>query len=393
MKESAETAAPSSGTESVTQVFRDSETGEYIIIENCQERVLTVDEIYELTGSRPATEQQPEPAVDAETHVDLATVDNDPAVVEAATVEPTTSQSAEPTAFSEENQPLPVVPDATEPVVEPAAEPVAEATTAEMPETRDEVAVPESAELAEDLVEPLVANETADETVDEAIDEPASQAPPVRTVTLEDYEDFADEDAELEWANQRLEQQRALDAAAGPGPATAANQANRNVGAKKLKNLERKDQRRAYFEHQRMQAMVERQEEEEYQNKFGDLIEAEREARRLADEAAEAERKEAQRKQREEEEARKLEREQVRKTLEDLKSGESIQLETDLEKELAQTLVGSVSNLTESPFVVDNGNWIVKFSEEDLQKLADAIADKGSMTFDELAATLSEIKK
>lgn len=210
----------------------------------------------------------------------------------------------------------------------------------------------------------------------------------------EDFEGVADEqiDVDLEQANQRLP---AADVA-GPGPRTTAN--NRMVGTKKAKSIERKDQRRAFFEHQRMQAMVDKQDAEEFDRQYGDLIKAEREERRALEEQADLERKQQLQAQKLQDEALRSEKVKVRRELQqglEKPDGVIMQLKTDLEKELVQPLVSSVSGGSGSaPFVVgDVGNWVVRFSESELEELGKWIKEKGSVSYEEIADKMTSIKR
>lgn len=342
-------------------LFKDPDTGEYLIFENGSEvpRVISVDEIFELTGSRPIEDES--------SNMPTEPVEQ-PALQDPAQEQQEQAQQRE----LEQEEPD----HEQEPVPQPQPE-----------EDHEEV-----------QLTPVV------DQVEEPVQQPEVVAQPVpadRVIGIEDFEDIADEqvDIDLEMANQRLGQNEP-NVGGGPGPATAGNANNNNnnrvVGTKKALSIERKDQRRAFSEHQRMQALVDKQDEEEYQRKFGSIIEAEREARRFLEEEADRERKELLRKQREAEEALKREKEEVRRNLDSLQPGCAVQLATDLEKELAQTLASStnISNPLSAPFVVgDDGNWMVKFSEEDLEELAKSINEKGSMSYAELAESLTSMKQ
>lgn len=227
-------------------------------------------------------------------------------------------------------------------------------------------------------------------------EEPAWQAGPAGeaggggVIGPEDFEDLAQGqvDIDLERANQQLPQP-------GPGPATAAT-SHRVVGAKKAKSLERKDQHRAFFEHQRMQALADRQDAAEFDRQYGDLISAEREERREREEAAEQARRAERERAKLEEQALKVERDQVRRTVLELGEGAAMRLRTEVEREVAATVAaaaGSSSATTATPFVVDNGDWVVRFSEAELEQLGKAIKEKGSMTYEELASKLTSIKR
>lgn len=337
----------------VPQFLRDPDTGEYFVVEGegQEPRMISLEEMYELTGSRPV-EEEPKPEIpEAAEETAAAAVDEVPVAVEAPveaaeeTAEETAPVEAEEQPIAEEEQPEPI----DEQPVEPQQEP----------------------ELEEQHPEALQA------------------APQERIIGIEDFEDFQDEevDFELERANQQLPQNPIpIPGQAGPGPNTAANNNNRVVGTKKTKSLEKKEQRRAYFEHQRMEAMINKQEEEEFERKYGALIEAERSIRREAEEEAEREKREAAQKQKEEEERVAAEKERIRRNVNALKPGDSLVLETELEREVAK---GLVSN---SSFLVDGGRLLVKFSDEDFGQLAEIIKEKGFVSYEELAESLTALK-
>lgn len=337
----------------VPQFLRDPDTGEYFVVEGegQEPRMISLEEMYELTGSRPV-EEEPKPEIpEAAEETAAAAVDEAPVAVEAPveaaeeTAEETAPVEAEEQPIAEEEQPEPI----DEQPVEPQQEP----------------------ELEEQHPEALQA------------------APQERIIGIEDFEDFQGEevDFELERANQQLPQNPIpIPGQAGPGPNTAANNNNRVVGTKKTKSLEKKEQRRAYFEHQRMEAMINKQEEEEFERKYGALIEAERSIRREAEEEAEREKREAAQKQKEEEERVAAEKERIRRNVNALKPGDSLVLETELEREVAK---GLVSN---SSFLVDGGRLLVKFSDEDFGQLAEIIKEKGFVSYEELAESLTALK-
>lgn len=337
----------------VPQFLRDPDTGEYFVVEGegQEPRMISLEEMYELTGSRPV-EEEPKPEIpEAAEEPAAAAVDEAPVAVEAPVeaaeeaAEETAPVEAEEQPIAEEEQPEPI----DEQPVEPQQEP----------------------ELEEQHPEALQA------------------APQERIIGIEDFEDFQDEevDFELERANQQLPQNPIpIPGQAGPGPNTAANNNNRVVGTKKTKSLEKKEQRRAYFEHQRMEAMINKQEEEEFERKYGALIEAERSIRREAEEEAEREKREAAQKQKEEEERVAAEKERICRNVNALKPGDSLVLETELEREVAK---GLVSN---SSFLVDGGRLLVKFSDEDFGQLAEIIKEKGFVSYEELAESLTALK-
>lgn len=211
----------------------------------------------------------------------------------------------------------------------------------------------------------------------------------------EDFEDFQEdiEDAELDALNQGLadeeefrmhQQQAGFGNGAGPGPATARNNANRTVGAKKAKSLERKDQKRAYNEYVREMSLMRKAEEEEHMKQFGDLIQMERDERNRRNEEVEAERKERLRKQKEEEEAAQAAKEESRRRLQELEPGEIHGINSTDEISIAHGLSDA--------FVVDNDSFVIKLSEQDIDSFSQALKDKGSLSFEEMAEILTQLK-
>lgn len=206
----------------------------------------------------------------------------------------------------------------------------------------------------------------------------------------EDYEGFQDDyavDFELDARNADIADRETLDLqlqqafGAGPGPATRQN---RTIGAKKAKSLQRRDQRRAYHEYVRDVAAAERAEHEKFEQQYGDLIALEREERAKRNEEADREHKERLRKQKEEEEKLRELKEQMRQRLHELKAGEYLPISDPEEIKIAHGLPDA--------FVVNNESYVVRLSEDDIQKLAETIKEKGSMSFDEMASTLTSIK-
>jgi hypothetical protein len=348
----------------VPQFLRDPDTGEYFVVEGegQEPRLISLEEMYELTGSRPV-EEGPKPAVpEAAEEPAAAVVEEAPVVVEP----PVETAPAEVEVVA----PVGAVPEVEQ-------QPIVEEEQQQQEEEQQEPA-------EEQLVEPQQEPE-----LEEQHPEALQAAPQERVIGIEDFEDFQDDgvDFELERANQQLPQNPIpMPGQAGPGPNTAANNNNRVVGTKKTKSLEKKEQRRAYFEHQRMEAMINKQEEEEYERKYGALIEAERSMRREAEEEAEREKREAAQKQKEEEERIAAEKERIRRDVNALKPGDSLRLETELEREVAK---GLVSN---SSFLIDEGRLLVKFSEEDFGQLAEIIKEKGFVSYEELAESLTALK-
>lgn len=336
----------------VPQFLRDPDTGEYFVVENegQEPRLISIEEMYELTGSRPVEEEPKQVVPD--------TVENLVAAVE---------------------EEVPVV-------VELAVETVPAEAVAAPVQTRPEVE--HQLNVEEEQQQELVEEQPVEPQQQQEQQEPEAPlvAPQERVIGIEDFEDFQDEgaDIELEQANQQLPQNMIpVPGQAGPGPNTANN---RVVGTKKTKSLEKKKQRRAYFEHQRMEAMINKQEEEEYERKYGALIEAERSLRREAEEEAEREKREAAQKQKEEEERIAAEKERIRQQVNALKPGESLPLNTELEREVAKSLVSN------SNFLIDEGRLLVNLSEEDLGQLADIIKEKGFLSYEELAESLTALK-
>ncbi|KAF5097876.1 hypothetical protein D0Z00_002249 [Geotrichum galactomycetum] len=337
----------------VPQFLRDPDTGEYFVVEGegQEPRLISLEEMYKLTGSRPV-EQEPKP-------VEVPEVAEEPAVV--------------------------VVDEAPVAVEMPVETAPVEAGAEQQPIVEEEAQQQEE-EQQEPIEQPPVEPQQEPEAHHPEV---LQAAPQERVIGIEDFEDFQDEevDFELERANQQLPQNPIpIPGQAGPGPNTAANNNNRVVGTKKTKSLEKKEQRRAYFEHQRMEAMINKQEEEEFERKYGALIEAERSIRREAEEEAEREKREAAQKQKEEEERLAAEKERIRRDVNALKPGDSLRLETELEREVAK---GLVSN---SSFLVDEGRLLVKFSEEDFGQLAEMIKQKGFVSYEELAESLTALK-
>lgn len=341
----------------VPQFLRDPDTGEYFVVENegQEPRLISLEEMYELTGSRPVEEEPKQVVPDTAENPTVAVVEEAPVVVE-----------------------LPVEAVPAEAVAAPVQT---------VPEVEHQLNVEE--EQQQELVEEQpVAPQQQLEPLQQEQQEPEAPlaAPQERVIGIEDFEDFQDEgaDIELEQANQQLPQNMIpMPGQAGPGPNTATN---RVVGTKKTKSLEKKEQRRAYFEHQRMEAMINKQEEEEYERKYGALIEAERSLRREAEEEAEREKREAAQKQKEEEERLAAEKERIRQQVNALKPGESLRLNTELEREVAK---GLVSN---SNFLIDEGRLLVNLSEEDFGQIADIIKEKGFLSYEELAESLTALK-
>lgn len=201
----------------------------------------------------------------------------------------------------------------------------------------------------------------------------------------EDYEDMAGDgfDPELDRANANLP-----GGGGGPGPATAATASGRALGAKKLKSLARRDQRRAYFEHQRMEALVAREDALEFERQYGDLLAAERDDRRQAQTEAEQARAEELARAREESAQRRREREEVGRRLRAVPEGAHARLATPLERDMAQGVSGA--------FVVGEegeSQWMVRFSEEQLGELGRRIAAQGEMSFEDVAKELADIRR
>lgn len=209
-------------------------------------------------------------------------------------------------------------------------------------------------------------------------------------IGIEDFEDFEEDhvDFELEQRNAQLADQQAIEfqqqeIAAGTGIDPTSRQ-NRTIGAKKAKSLKRKDQKKAYNEYLRQVSAARRADEEEHEQQYGDLIALEREERAKRNEEAEREQKARLQKQKEEEEKQKAAKEEMRQRLYDLKPGEYLRISDPEEVKIAHGL--------KDAFVVNNETYVIRFSESDIKKLADSIAKGGSVSFEEVAKTLTEIK-
>lgn len=74
----------------------------------------------------------------------------------------------------------------------------------------------------------------------------------------------------------------------------------------------------------------------------------------------------------------------MRQRLYDLKPGEYLRISDPEEVKIAHGL--------KDAFVVNNETYVIRFSESDIKKLADSIAEGGSVSFEEVAKTLTEIK-
>lgn len=236
-----------------------------------------------------------------------------------------------------------------------------------------------------------ITTEPEQELIEPQENREAAVLPQNGVIGIEDFEDFQEDavDFELEQRNAQLEDQQAMEfqqqemAANATGFDPAARQ-NRTIGAKKAKSLQRKDQRRAYHEYMRDISAARRAEEEEYEQQHGELIALEREERLKRNEEAEREQKARIQKQKDEEELLKQAKEEMRERLHGLKPGEYLPISDPEEIKIAHGLPDA--------FVVNNESFVVRLSKDDIQNLAESIAEHGSMSFEEMAKVLTEIK-
>ncbi|KAF5116196.1 hypothetical protein DV454_001829 [Geotrichum candidum] len=227
----------------------------------------------------------------------------------------------------------------------------------------------------------------------------APQAPqhqPERVIGPEDFEDPGF-DPELEQLNYNNNN----NAGAGPGAAgpSRSSEGGAVVGTKKARSLERKDQRRAYFEHLRMQAQYDREEQEEYERQYADLRAEEQAAQAAANRAAIAEREadlvDARNREREAAEAaRSVEAALVADAAADPRGVR--RLETETERAAAARVVerGSSTSDNARQFLAgEDGDWLVRVSSGDVDRLAQEVQARGKVSFSELAQYLTELKR
>ncbi|VVT47007.1 uncharacterized protein SAPINGB_P001497 [Magnusiomyces paraingens] len=234
-------------------------------------------------------------------------------------------------------------------------------------------------------------------------EQPAAVQPPAfvgdGVIGPEDFEDFQEdiEDPELEALNRGLadeeefrqhQQQAGFGAGgAGPGPATAnarAASGTKIIGTKKAKSLERKDQKRAFNEYVREMSLMQKAENEEQERMYGDLIQMERDERKQRNEEAENERKERLRKQKEMEEDALAAKEYSRKRLQELEPGQYHAI-------LSPDEIGIAHGLADA-FVVNEDSFVVKLSQDDIEAFAKALQEKGTVSYEEMADILTQIK-
>ncbi|KAF5093956.1 hypothetical protein D0Z00_003767 [Geotrichum galactomycetum] len=215
---------------------------------------------------------------------------------------------------------------------------------------------------------------------------PPAQQQHERVIGPEDFE-VPEIDPEIERINHRH-------AGAGAGPSSSTTTV---VGTKKARSLERKDQRRAYFEHLRMQAQYEREDHEAYDRQYADLRVEEQAAQAAANRAAVALR-----------EARLLEaRQQEREAAEHARRLETVlladaaahprgvrRLATEPERAAAARLAERSSSSSTQQFLVgEQADWLVRFSPGDLDRLAQEVRTRGKVSFAELAQYLTDLKR
>ncbi|KAF5092706.1 hypothetical protein D0Z03_002735 [Geotrichum reessii] len=234
---------------------------------------------------------------------------------------------------------------------------------------------------------------TAHEPAIPAVDVQGPQTQPQheRVIGPEDFED-ARFDPELNQLNHQANPNHVA-------AATVGTSRDRVVGTKKARSLERKDQRRAYFEHLRMQAQYDREEREEYDRQYADLQAEEHAAQAAANEAAAVARETALATSRQEARdaaaaARRVESAVVAGV------GERgvLYLETDADREAAARVVqrSSYNGSSDSRLFIVGGpaeDWLVQFSEADMGKLAAEIQTHGHISFSELAQYLTDLKR
>lgn len=232
---------------------------------------------------------------------------------------------------------------------------------------------------------------TSPEPAIPAIDIQGSQTQPQheRVIGPEDFED-ARFDPELDQLNHH----------APPPPAAAAVGTSRDrvVGTKKARSLERKDQRRAYFEHLRMQAQYDREEREEYDRQYADLRAEEQAAQAAANQAAAAARETALATSRQEaRDAAVAARRVESAVVAGVDERGALYLETDDDREAAARVVqrSSYNGSSDSRlFIVGPAeDWLVQFSEADMGRLATEVQTHGHMSFSELAQYLTDLKR
>ncbi|ODQ63935.1 hypothetical protein NADFUDRAFT_52921 [Nadsonia fulvescens var. elongata DSM 6958] len=153
---------------------------------------------------------------------------------------------------------------------------------------------------------------------------------------------------------------------------------NRLIGAKKSKSIEKRDKKRQYNEFVRQQAMARKLAEKEWQDKYGDLIAAQSEARDYREQIASLEIKRRKENMRETEKKKKEQLERTRIALMGkLITKNKVKLTAD-EQLVVKDLEDSL--MKKKIFLVNNGQWIIKLHREDIMKLKEKIREMGSMT-------------
>jgi hypothetical protein len=223
-----------------------------------------------------------------------------------------------------------------------------------------------------------------------ARDSPPPQQQHERVIGPEDFED-PEFDPELEQLNHNHN-------ATGPGGAGPSRSGTTVVGTKKARSLERKDQRRAYFEHLRMQAQYDREEQEEYERQYAELRAEEQAAQAAANRAAIAQREatliDARHREREATElARRVEAALVADAAADPRGAR--RLETEAERAAAARVVerSSDSSSAHQFLVGEHEDWLVRVSSDDVNRLAQEVQARGKVSFAELAQYLTELKR
>ncbi|KAK4542689.1 hypothetical protein LTR36_006261 [Oleoguttula mirabilis] len=203
--------------------------------------------------------------------------------------------------------------------------------------------------------------------------------------------------------------------AAQAGPAQAVNiPTQRNVGAKKLKSIARRDQHRAYHEFQRSQGEAQRALDAEGASEREASLAAERERRRVAEAAFEAKKAE-ERKQKREQERRQREDEISRRELvisivrRELEQSRMCDLFTvanqvggDVDEEWVEKILGASGMLGRKGSVITmitSTGWAVRVSAEDMAKLYHSVMERdggdedGAVSHELLGKTLENCLK
>ncbi|KAA8915796.1 hypothetical protein TRICI_002048 [Trichomonascus ciferrii] len=197
----------------------------------------------------------------------------------------------------------------------------------------------------------------------------------------EDFDEGEEEDVDDEeevHAGMNGHQQQP-EAAAGP-----SRRRQKVVGAKKSKSLARRDQIRAYNEFVRQRAQEEKEAQRLFEEQHKEQIESEKRERERRHAEATAKIQSRKGKERQQYQQEKQLHDSTRKKLVDEieKTGKT-RLESDLDLEIAQTL--------DKGYVVQQGSWLVKPSNDDLVQLAGHIGSKGRLSFEELSDYLKDM--